>query len=467
MDNKTDAKGKFKSNFGFLMAAIGAAVGLGNIWGFPFKMGRGGGFAFLAIYIILAVVVGYCCMLGELSIGRKAGKASIGAYGKMDKRFTFNGWFATLTPVLLLCFYCTLGGYCLKYTVANFGELIGASFGTTGVPSEAFFAGFITDTSQALIYGMLFLIATILIVMGGVSGGIERFSVIAMPALFVMLLVIVVRSATLPGAVEGLKFMFKPDFEVFKGTGWISVLALAGGQMFFSLSLASGCLITYGSYLDKSESLEKNAAIIIIADTIVALLAGVAVMPAVFAFGLDPAAGPGLLFVTLQTVFNSMGTTGAVFGFIFYFLVFIAALTSSIGMIEGAASAFMDRMIEKGKKANRMRVVLIIGAVAGVGTVIVSADALGKGNLPHLFGFDNWIDTIDLFAEGFMMPIGGLIMAVLLGWIHPFYVDDEVKLSSSFKSQKFFHSAVKWIAPIFMLFILIGQINDFFKLGLF
>ncbi len=462
-----ESKGKFKSNFGFLMATIGSAVGLGNIWGFPFKMGKNGGFAFLIIYIVLAVVIGYCIMLGEIAFGRKQQRAAIEAYRKLGQKFTFNGWINTLTPLFLLCFYCTLGGYCLKYTIANFGNIFNASWGTAGVESGDFFGAFITDTVPAVLFGLIFLALTMIVVVGGVQGGIERFSVIAMPALFVMLLIIVIRSITLPGAADGLAFMFKPDWSVFHGTGWISVLASAGGQMFFSLSICSGCIIAYGSYLEKNENLEKNAVIVIAADTIVAILAGIAVMPAVFAFGLKPDAGPSLLFVTLQTVFNSMGGFGAIFGFIFYFLVLIAALTSSVAMIEGAISSFLDEQERRGKKPSRVFVTCSIGVLAAVGSTIVSADALGSGGLPHLFGFSTWIDTFDLFAEGFMMPLGGFFMVIILGWFKPGFIDDEVRLSSSFGSKGFTYFCMKFLAPIFLIFILIGQLNGFFGWNLF
>lgn len=462
-----ESKGKFKSNFGFLMATIGSAVGLGNIWGFPFKMGKNGGFAFLIIYIVLAVVIGYCIMLGEIAFGRKQQRAAIEAYRKLGQKFSFNGWINTLTPLFLLCFYCTLGGYCLKYTIANFGNIFNASWGTAGVESGDFFGAFITDTVPAILFGLIFLALTMIVVVGGVQGGIERFSVIAMPALFVMLLIIVIRSITLPGAADGIAFMFKPDWSVFHGTGWVTVLASAGGQMFFSLSICSGCIIAYGSYLEKNENLEKNAVIVIAADTIVAILAGIAVMPAVFAFGLKPDAGPSLLFVTLQTVFNSMGGFGAIFGFIFYFLVLIAALTSSVAMIEGAISSFLDEQERRGKKPSRVFVTFAIGVLAAVGSTIVSADALGSGGLPHLFGFSTWIDTFDLFAEGFMMPLGGFFMVLILGWARPGFIDDEVRLSSSFASKGFTYFCMKFLAPIFLLFILVGQLNGFFGWNLF
>ena len=226
-------------------------------------------------------------------------------------------------------------------------------------------------------------------------------------------------------------------------------------------------MIVYGSYLDKKENLEKNAILVPIMDTTVALLAALATIPATFAAGMEPAAGPGMLFVTLQTVFNSMGSAGPIFGTIFYLLVLFAALTSSIGMLEGAVSAFMDRAIDKGKKPSRAKISWSIIAITTIGSIIVAIDALGAGPLPKPFGLGTWLDAFDLFAEGFMMPGGCLIMTIILGWIHPNYIDDEVRLSSGYKSKAFVNFCLKWIAPIFLVFILVGQMNSFFAFGWF
>lgn len=461
------SKGQFKSNFGFLMAAVGSAVGLGNLWGFPYKMGNGGGFAFLILYLLMAFFIGYPCMLGEFAIGRKGGKAAIGSYERLGKKYIFNGWIATIVPFFLLTFYCVLGGYVLKYLLANIGDIFGADWGVNGADSGAFFEGFVGSGAPALVFTAIYIIATVLIVMGGVSGGIEKFCTIAMPGLAILLIITVIRSCTLPGAVEGLTFIFKPNFEVFKGTGWITVLASAGGQIFFSLSLASSCMIVYGSYLDKKENLEKNAVLVPIMDTSVALLASLATIPATFAAGMEPAAGPGMLFVTLQTVFNSMGSAGPIFGTMFYLLVLFAALTSSIGMLEGAVSAFMDRAIDKGKTPSRAKISWAIIGITTIGSIIVSIDALGAGPMPKPFGLSTWLDAFDLFAEGFMMPGGCLVMAIILGWIKPDYIDDEVRLGSAYKTKQFVGFCLKWIVPVFLVFILVGQMNSFFGLGLF
>ena len=302
-----EQKGKFDSNFGFLMASLGSAVGLGNLWGFPYKMGLGGGFAFLLLYVILLVVVGYPLVLSEIAIGRKSQKAAIEAYKEIHPGFTFNGVLQTAVPFFLIAFYCTFGGYVMKYffkSLSMFGGNQfdpGATFGETLV------------NASSVIWVLIFLALTIVIVLGGVSGGIEKFCKIAMPALFIMLVIIAIRSCTLKGAGAGLAFLFKPHFEgMNSASGIFETLKLAGSQMFFSLSLASGCLIAYGSYLDKKENLERDAVIVTVGDTCAALLAGLAIMPACSAYGLDFGAGPGLLFVSMPTVFNDM-KGGAIF----------------------------------------------------------------------------------------------------------------------------------------------------------
>ena len=417
-------------------------------------------------YIILAIFIGYPLMLGEISLGRKTGKAAIEAYREADSRFTINGVFETIVPFLLLCFYCVLGGVVIKYVIANLGDLIGASWGVNGVAADAFFGGFITHPSASIVFTLIFIALTSLVVLGGVSGGIEKFCKVGMPALFIMLIVVVIKCCTLPGAEKGLAFMFKPDFSVFAGTGWFKVFAVAGSQMFFSLSLASGCLIAYGSYLDKKENLEKNAILIPVFDTIAALLAGMAVIPAVFAEGIEPSAGPGLLFVSLQTVFESMGKVGPIFGLIFYILVFVAAFSSSIGMMEGGISAVMDARIKKGKGANRPRVTLIITITSILGALLVAADQLGSNTgMWKPFGLGSWLDVFDLGAEGILMPLGGLLMAIVLGWTRRGFIDDEVSLASPYRTKGFVNVCYRYIAPVFMIFILFVQLSSFFFSG--
>ncbi len=451
MDNQN--KGSFNSNFGFLMASLGSAVGLGNLWQFPYKLGMGGGFTFLVIYLILLIVVGYPLVLSEVAIGRKSQKAAIEAYKEIHPGFKFNGVLQTIVPFFLIAFYCTFGGFVIKYLIKSLGMFAGNYF-----EPESAFGETLTSTSSVL-WVLLFLVLTVAIVLGGVAEGIERFCKFAMPALFVILVIMVVRSCTLPGAGEGLKFLFTPhESEV----GFFEVLKLAGTQMFFSLSLASGCLIAYGSYLDKKENLEKDSVIITCGDTCAALLAAMVMMPACAAYGIPYAKSAGLAFVVMPTIFNDM-SGGAFFAFLFWLLFFFACLTSSIGMMEGGISAILDSRIKAGKSANRFQVTMIMAAWAVVGNLMTTLDGLGARETFSWFrpfGIPDVLDFWDVLAEGILMPLSGLIMAILIGWVVPHYIDDEVESSSGFKSKKFFNFCIKWVGPLFMLLIIIGQIQS-------
>ncbi len=479
----------FGTNFGFLMAAIGSAVGLGNIWGFPNKMGASGGFTFLIIYLVLAALCGFVVMVGELALGRKTGKGAVGAYQVLSKRFKWLGWLGILSAFLILGFYCALGGYCIKYVVLNVGNLFGAGFGNNGLASGDVFGNLLTNQLESVIYGLIFVLITLLIVMGGIGGGIEKFCSIGMPCLFFMLVIVIIRACTLPDAVNGLKYMFVPGWAVEHGVipkapSFISVLSTAGGQMFFSLSLGMGAMVTYGSYLDKKQNLEKNALIIVVCDTIIALMAGLAVMPARFALDPEgPIGGPKLLFITMQNVFNTMGTVGYIFGIIFYLLVVLAAISSSISLLEVVVAHFCDKARQKGKGDKRKIYAVVAGLASGLLCVLVCLDGLGangispfnilgiqpdaNGNLPGWS--DCWLDFLDCVSEGIMMPLGALLMCLCIGWeLGPKAVDDECCLEgNAFKSKSFFNICVKFITPLLMLFILAGQLDQFFGFGWF
>ena len=458
-------KGQFGSNIGFLMAAVGSAVGLGNLWGFPYKMGANGGFAVLVLYLILVVLVGYVILMTELALGRRTGKGVVGAYETLSKKYAFIGWMGAIAPWMILSFYSMLGGYCIKYAIANLGDLFGAGWGVNGQDSGAFFGEFTSDMLQTVIFSLIFVILTVLVVRGGVSGGIEKFTSIAMPALFVMLVIVIIRSVTLPGASAGIEFMFKPDWSAFEGTGWITVLSVAGGQMFFSLSLGMAIMIAYGSYIPKEQSLERSALVIPFADTIIAIMAGLATMPAIFASGLEPGQGPGLLFITLQTVFNSMGKFGPIFGFLMYGLVFIAAITSSISLLEGITAVAMDKAIEKGKKPNRKKYATMLGISIAITASLVSIDGLGANGFPQFFGQSTWLDSIDLISEGILMPLGACYCAIV---IPTAWVDEEVTLNGNkFRTKRFYDFCIKFVAPVMMVVILLGQLDSFFGLGMF
>ena len=480
----------FGTNFGFLMAAVGSAVGLGNIWGFPNKMGASGGFTFLIIYLILAVLCGFIVMVGELAIGRKTGKGAVEAYHVLSKKFKWMGWMGILSAFFILFFYCALGGYCIKYVVLNVGDLFGAGFGSNAMAAVAdangtsvgaeVFGAFLGNPTEAIIYGLIFVAITMIIVIGGIGGGIEKVCSVGMPALFVMLLICIVRACTLDGAVNGLKYMFVPGWAVANGVidkapDFLTVLATAGGQMFFSLSLGMGVMITYGSYLQKKENLQKNAILIIVMDTLVALMAGLCVIPGRFA--LDPdgtLGGPKLLFITMQNVFSRMDAVGPIFGILFYLLVGFAAVSSSISLLEVIVAHFVDKARDAGKGDKRKTYTLIAAACVGLGCILVCADALGStgfapGNLLGMTGelptwAADWLDFWDMLSEGIMMPLGALLMSLMIGWeVGPEMVKAECEQSGhAMSGYGFFKICVKFITPLCMILILYGQIKEFF-----
>ena len=468
-------RGQWGSNLGFLMATVGAAVGLGNIWSFPFRMGKNGGFPFLIIYLVLAVLVGFTIMLCELAIGRKSGKSVLTSYQKIGgKAGGFVGFLALLSPFLILSFYTVLGAYCIQYVGLNFAELLGI-FSLSSISGAESFGTMLTNQPLAIGTTFLFIALCFLIIRGGIKDGIEKFNKVGMPALFIMLVIVILRSLTLPGAMEGLKFMFAPNFEPIK-TDFIGVLSAAGGQMFFSLSLAMGITVTYGSYLSKKESLVKNSLIIIISDTIVAVMAGMAVLPAAFALGGPDSAkaGPALLFITLQDVFNAMGPTGPLFGVLFYLLVILAAITSAIALLEVLVTFLSDRVALKGHTPDRKKLVTIVCLVVFAEAALVAADGLGANGLWIPFNETgrplgaSWLDFMDFISEGVAMPLGALLMSVVIGWfVRPKLIRDEVELEGHKMSKglySFFVACICVIAPLGMAFILYGQLQSFFTI---
>lgn len=478
-------RGSFGSNIGFLMSAIGSAVGLGNIWGFPYKMGKSGGFTFLIVYLILAIFVGFAIMLSELAMGRKTGLGPVNAYKTLSKKFKWVGWLAILAPFLIMTFYSVLGGYCIYYIVINIVGLF------KGVPGAESFDALLTNPGMSILVTLGFMIICYLINLNGIGGGIEKFNKIGMPALFVMLVIVIIRAWTLPHAAEGLKFMFVPGYAVKggfidKAPGIMSVLATAGGQMFFSLSLAMGAMITYGSYLGKDENLPKNSVIIVISDTIVAIMAGLAVIPAAVANGIAKGmavseiklGGPSLLFATLQDVFHDMGTIGGIFGFIFYALVLIAAISSAISLIEAVSVTFIDRASARGEEPSRPRTITLVCIVIFLLSCFVASDGLGSRPFApwQFFGIgseaapwnDCWLDFMDTWSEGVAMPLGALLMSVMIGWeIKPKSLYDEIDSGYKGKIHGFYSFCIKYVCPIAMFFILLVQLSTFFGFGWF
>lgn len=464
-------RGQWGSNLGFLLATVGAAVGLGNIWAFPYKMGANGGFAFLIIYLALAVLIGFTIMISELAIGRKAGRSVLVSYQQVGGRLgVLIGVLAMLSPFLILSFYTVLGAYCLQYVCLNIAELAGLT--ASAASGTEVFSAMRANQPMAILFTFFFIAICFIIIRGGIKDGIEKFNKVGMPALFIMLVIVIIRAVTLPGAVEGLKFMFAPNFTPFH-ENFLGVVSAAGGQMFFSLSLAMGITVTYGSYLSKQESLVKNSLLIIISDTIVAIMAGMAVLPAAFALGGENAelAGPSLLYITLQDVFNAMGPVGPLFGILFYLLVTLAAITSAIALIEVLVTFLIDRSSMQGRHPKRGRIVFIVCLAIMLEAALVAADGLGANGLwipfqsTGLYFTGSWLDFMDFISEGLAMPLGALLMSILVGYIiGPKVVRDEVcQQGHTFNKgvYLFFIFCIRVAAPLGMLMILVGQVGDF------
>ncbi len=403
MQSSEVKRDQWGSKLGFIMAAAGSAVGLGNLWKFPFLAGQNGGGAFVLVYFIILFVVGFTLMMAEITIGRYAQLNAIGAYRKIRAGWGWVGSLGVLAGFLILSFYSVIGGWIISYLV----KAISGSFNTADVKVLGnMFAEFTTSTGMPIFYHGVFMLLTLGIVVGGIQNGIEKYSKIMMPALLGMLFLVMIRSVTLDGAMEGIKFFLTPDFS--KITGGVILAAL--GQVFFSLSLGMGCMITYGSYLSKDENIPQSSMIIPLVDTGVALLAGLAILPAVFAFGFSPSAGPGLLFITLPAVFSKM-PMGSLVGAAFFVLALFAAVTSSISLLEVCVSYVVDEW----KWTRRKATLIISGMIFALGVPC----SLSQGPWSHitLIKGKNILDSVDFLATNVLLPLGGIFLSIFIGWI--------------------------------------------------
>lgn len=439
-----ESRGNWNSSIGFILASAGSAVGLGNLWKFPYLAGKNGGGAFVVVYLSLVIILGFTLMLGEMALGRKGKSDVFGSYNSVKKGWGFVGILGIITCFIILSYYSVIGGWVIKY-VGDY--LMGGIDGDVG----AHFGGFISTAHSPIVYAGIFLILTALIVVKGISGGIEKASKFMMPALFIFLIVIVIRSVTLPGAMAGIEFFLKPDFS--KITGGIILAAL--GQVFFSLSLGMGAMVTYGSYLPPDSKMVKNALIIPGLDTLVALLAGLAVMPAVFSFGLEPSAGPGLLFVTLPKIFESMAF-GNFFGIIFFVLVFFAALTSSISMLEVSVAFVVDQLKLDRKKTT--------WTLTGILFLIAIPNSLSFGMFEKstFFFGKNFFDFLAYLSDNIFLPIGGLLLCIFIGYIWGekdalYEISNEGK--EKFVLGKLWMFVIRYIAPIVIGIILLQALG--------
>lgn len=459
MEQKRDT---FGSNLGFILAAIGSAVGLGNLWGFPYKMGANGGFPFLIIYLVFVIFCGVVVMGVEMVIGRKTGKSPVLALASLGKKYAFVGWFGVISATIISGFYCVLIGYSVRYMV-GFGIQIFGVEGFGGLVGGDFLGAYTSNVPQVLLYTVITLAATYLIVGGGIEQGIEKFNKVGIPALFILLIIIIVYNFTLPGASQGLVYMFTSKGMEMAGTEFhfLTAARTAAGQMLFSCSLGMGIMITYGSYLDKESNISQNAWIIPAADTTAAILAGLAIFPAVFAQGGTPNGGVGLLFSTLHGTFISMGGIGNIMGFLFYALVIFAGMSSQISLAEVAASHLLDSSAAKGKPLGRKKAVGIIIGIIFVLSIPICLDQLGGSaitQLPLVSTIGSLLDTYDFFTEGVMMPLGAIIMCIIVGWKMgiPWLEEEMTERGSKFYTKKFFEISVKYITPLLMTFVLVS-----------
>lgn len=456
-------RGAWGSNLGFVLAAMGSAIGLGNLWGFPYKMGANGGFPFLVIYLIMVIGCGVVVMGLEMAIGRNTRKSPILAMGQLGKKFKVIGLFGVLSAFVIMGFYSVLIGYSLRY-LAGFGLEIFGGAGFAGMDGAAFFGAYTGNIGAVIGYTALAFVISGVIVAAGIQSGIERFNKIGIPSLFVILIVIIVYGLTLPGSKDGLTFMFSSQGMQILGVefDFFNACRAAGGQMLFSLSLGMGALITYGSYLDDKANISKNAWVIPAADTAAAILAGMAIFPVVFAMGQSPAGGPGLLFITMHNTFFSMGGIGLGLGVIFYLLVIFAGVSSAISLMEVVASNFIDQRLAKGKPANRRQVVLGVSAAMFVLSLFVACDKLGGSVMTTGSAFvsriGSLLDTFDFFASGIMMPLGAMLISLVVGWGKgiPWLKAEMEKNGNKFYCEKFFTIFTRYITPLLMLFVLIS-----------
>ncbi len=432
--------------FGFVLATAGSAVGLGNIMKFPYMTGKNGGAAFLFVYVVVMVLVGIVMLMCDFLVGRNGKANAVQAYRKLSKKFAWMGYLGMFGAVLALSYYAVFGGWMLYYIVNSFTTLATIPMEEVG----GFFGGFIGQTAQPILYQAIFLVFTMLIVMGGVRKGIEKASKIMMPALLVILVVLVFRVLTLPGAFQGIEFYLKPDFSLIN----FSVIAAAVGQVFFSLNVGTTGMVVYGSYLSDKENVPKATGAIVLTDFVVAFLAGLIVIPSAFAFGVEPGAGPGLLFVTMPGLFAQL-PAGGFLCFLFFILLLFASLTSSVSILE----ICVPYISETFPKINRKKASVIATAACFILGVPVSLGFGIWGDF-SLFGMGIF-DLYDNFICIIAYPLIALGTAILVGWV--WKKDNAIGAISNNGTlvstgdrlvQQVWFFLVKFVAPV-LLFIVV------------
>ena len=457
--NKKD-RNTFTGSLGFVLAAAGSAVGLGNIWRFPYLAARDGGGLFILIYLILALTFGFTLLITEISIGRKTKESPLTAYGKLKKEWRPLGILACIVPMIILPYYCVIGGWVVKYF------LVFLTGHGADAAADGYFTSFITSTSSPIIMMIIFLALTMVVVLGGVDKGIENFSKIIMPLLVVLILVIAVFSlsishtdsdGTVRNGLEGLRILLIPDASALSFQKIYSTTMDAMGQLFYSLSVAMGIMIAYGSYMKDETNLAKSVGQIEIFDTAIAFMAGVMIIPAVYVFmgreGME-ASGPGLMFISLPKVFLQMGTIGNVIGCLFFAMVLFAATTSAVSILEAIVASFMDEFHMKRTNATFLEVV--IGLALGL------LVCLGYNKLYFEFTLPNGavaqiLDIMDYISNNLLMPIVAIGTCILVGWIlkPQVVIDEATKNGEKLARKGLLVIMLRYIAPVMLLALLL------------
>ena len=462
---KKENRGSFTGSLGFVLAAAGSAVGLGNIWRFPYLAAKDGGGLFLLCYVILALTFGFALLTTEIAIGRKTGQSPLTAYGHLCKKFKWVGFLACLIPTIILPYYSAIGGWILKYT---FTYITGN--GAQAV-TDGFFTGFITSQWEPIFWFVIYLMVSAIVVYMGVEKGIEKFSTILMPILLVLIVAISLFSLSLSHTdangitrtgLEGLKVYVVPNFDGLTVKSFLTVVMDAMGQLFYSISVAMGIMITYGSYVKKETNLVKSVNQIEICDTAVAFLAGLMIIPAVYTFmGTEGmSSGPSLMFVSLPKIFDAMGSIGSIVGIAFFVMVAFAALTSSISIMEAIVASVMDCF-----QVSRQKATIITTLVGLVGGIIV---CLGYNVLYFELTLPNGsvgqvLDVMDYISNYVLMPVVAISTCIMIGWtLGPKTIIDEITLGGfKFQREKLYVVMMKFVTPVMLLLLLLQSLGLF------
>ena len=469
MGKKKDGSG-FSGQIGFVLAAAGSAVGVGNLWRFPYLAAKDGGGLFLIIYLILVVTFGFTLLTSDIAIGRKTKKSSIYAYAQMRPKWKFLGIITFFVPVLIMTYYAVIGGWITRFIVTYVtGE-------TTKAAGDSYFTDFITSPLASVVYALIFMLITAFIVYNGVEGGIEKCSKFIMPLLLVMIIAISVYSLTLSHTdesgvtrtgLDGLMVYLKPNLEGLTLSRFLQILLDAMSQLFFSLSVSMGIMITYGSYVKSDVNLNKSVNQIEIFDTLVAFLAGMMIIPSIYVFSGTEGmgAGPSLMFVSLPKVFAAMGVAGPVIGFVFFVMAAFAALTSCVSVLETVVANCMELF-----HASRKKTTIILTVIYCIASVVIALGysvfylevSLPNGTVGQL------LDIMDYISNSFMMPFISLLSCILIGWIvGPQWIVDEMESTGDkFGRKKIYIAMVRYVAPVMMLILFLqstGLLNLFIK----